>query len=236
MKLCEKPISANTRFEKIINRRCFNIDGHSGRCSEYPYLTHLDSVAKNVSNKIKRDATKTTGAPWKSADAGPNRIDRWAMTLSDEDLLDYGVDMSQLKPGVQNKLREKAATYDECMVVAAYLTWLVYQFAEAPTPPKQIREYLEARFGSMTPGSGTCLICKGPLNFTDFELAQRGKAPIETAHANPRYHNTSNVGFAHRECNIAQGNLTLDQFYSWLRDILYRVGWISTAGSHKSTS
>lgn len=54
----------------------------------------------------------TTGAAWKSKDAGPNRILRWVMTKSDETLRYYGINMDDLKPGIVAKLREKAADYN----------------------------------------------------------------------------------------------------------------------------
>ena len=54
-------------------------------------------------------------------------------------------------------------------------------------------------------------------------MAARGKAAIETCHKNPRMHNPDNVGFGHRECTIAQGAKTLDEFYEWIRDILGRA-------------
>jgi hypothetical protein len=50
-----------------------------------------------------------------------------------------------------------------------------------------------------------------------------GAAVIETCHKNPRVHNADNVGFAHRECNIAQGAKTLDEFYAWIEGILDRA-------------
>ena len=61
------------------------------------------------------------------------------------------------------------------------------------------------------------------FSFKLFSLAQRGKAEIETAHSDPRKHTADNVGFAHRECNIAQGNKTLKEFYSWMKEILERI-------------
>lgn len=208
----------------VITRCCYKEDGHIGSCEEFPYLFHLNSVAPRVANKIKRDATKTTGAAWKSEDAGPNRIDRWAMLLDEQELLEkYRVNISVLKPGVQAKLREKAATYEDCMNVAAKLTLLVYQMRDAPTPPQSISFYLESRFGIILFGSTKCIICKDYLSFSLFDEAKRGRAHIETAHANPRIHNPDNVGFAHRECNIAQGNRTLDEFYKWIYNILQRV-------------
>ena len=143
--------------------------------------------------------------------------------LDDNELLKYGLDMSKLKPGVIAKLREKAADYDSCILVAAKLTWLVYQMKNAPTPPEDIKSYLEDLFGEMKPGSTLCVICRLPLDFKLFELAARGKAAIETCHKNPRMHNADNVGFGHRECNIAQGNKSLDEFYSWIEGIIERV-------------
>ncbi|MGH9429159.1 MAG: hypothetical protein ACRD2L_22990, partial [Terriglobia bacterium] len=71
--------------------------------------------------------------------------------------------------------------------------------------------------------STTCLVCKAQLSFEDFAQARRGRAEIETAHASPRAHSSANIGFAHRHCNIAQGDKSLDQFYEWIRGILQRA-------------
>ncbi len=68
------------------------------------------------------------------------------MLLDDEELLKYGINMAELKPGVIAKLREKAADYDSCTLVAAKLTWLVYQMENAPEAPVAIKEYLEDIF------------------------------------------------------------------------------------------
>lgn len=235
-------MSGRSRYEALIRRCCFKEVGHSGPCSEYPYLHHLEEVAPRVAAKIKRDATKTTGAAWKSEDAGPNRIDRWVMLLPDDNLRDmFGIDITAMRPTVQAKLRDKAATYEECMAVAAKLTWLAYQMQNAPAAPHPVQAYLEGRFGAFKPGSTRCIVCRDHLNFEAFEQAQRGRALIETAHSNPRLHNPDNVGFAHRECNIAQGGLSLNEFYDWTRAIIERVDaeespGIEASGSYNSTS
>jgi hypothetical protein len=165
----------------------------------------------------------TTGAAWKSEDAGPNRILRWMMLLSDDALLQYDIRMQNLKPQVVAKLREKAADYDSCMRVARRLTWLVYQMPNAPMLSEDTRDYLESFYGSMNIHSTCCLVCRLPLSFDLFANARRGKADIETAHSNPRLHDDTNVGFAHRECNIAQGAKSLAEFYAWIESILERV-------------
>lgn len=223
MEFCLKPLANRSQYKDVSAKYCHRERGHEGRCSEYSYLNHLKTSHKRVADKIVRDATMTTGAAWKSDDAGPNRILRWVMLLSDEELLKFGLDMEKLKSGVVAKLREKSATYEDCMRVAAKLTSLVYQMPDAPDCPEEIREYLEKRFGAFRENSTTCIVCREPLSFSLFENAQRGKAEIETAHSNPRTHSDENVGFAHRECNIAQGNKTLDEFYNWIRGILIRV-------------
>ncbi len=207
----------------VANHRCHCQKGHDGKCLEYPYLRDLKEKYKKVAEKIKRDSTNTTGAAWASDDAGPNRILRWAMLLSDEELLNYELDMSQLRPGIVAKLREKAASYEDCMQVAMKLTWLVYQMPDAPTPPDSIERYLKGVFRDMIPGSTRCEVCLLPISFNLFSTAQRGTASIETCHKNPRVHNADNVGFAHRECNIAQGAKTLDEFYAWIEGILARA-------------
>lgn len=221
--LCLKPMPIRSKYKDISEKYCYREQGHSGKCAEFPYLTDLSSHHPRVANKIRRDATKTTGAAWKSEDAGPNRIDRWVMLQSNEVLLTHGINMSILKPSTVAKLRDKAASYSDCMKVAAKLTWLAYQMPDAPICPQNIKDYLESRFDKITENYTTCIVCKEPLSFTLFEGAQRGKANIETAHSNPRTHNDENVGFAHRECNIAQGNKTLDEFYNWIKGILERA-------------
>jgi len=220
---CLKPLNSRSKFAEIANHRCYCNQGHEGRCLEYPYLEELSRTHKKVAEKIKRDSTNTTGAAWASDDAGPNRILRWAMLLSNEELLKYGLDMSQLKPGVIAKIREKAATYEDCMYVAMKLTWMVYQMPDAPIPPNDIQKYLEEIFTEMVPGSTRCEVCLLPISFNLFSTAQRGKAEIETCHKNPRVHNSDNVGFAHRECNIAQGAKSLNEFYNWIDGILSRL-------------
>lgn len=166
----------------------------------------------------------TTGAAWKSSEAGPNRIVRWAMLLSDEELRKVGIDIEKLQPQVVAKLRDKAATYDDCMEVAHKLAGLTYGMENAPEAPDDTRQYLDETVGFPEGGSTVCMICRLPLNFDLFAEARRGKAAVETAHSNPRSHNPENVGFAHRECNIAQGNKPLDEFYDWIADILRRAG------------
>ena len=121
MEFCHKVIPTRSQYADVAEHKCHCPKGHSGKCEEFPFLNHLKSINKQVAEKIKRDATMTTGAAWKSADAGPNRILRWVMLLDDEELLKYGINMAELKPGVIAKLREKAADYDSCTLVAAKL-------------------------------------------------------------------------------------------------------------------
>jgi len=146
------------------------------------------------------------------------------MLLSDEELAKLGVNMGALKPWVVAKLREKSASYEDCMSAAQYLTWSAYGMKGAPPPDEYTDKYLGACFGPMVPGSTGCLICRAPLDFSLFHAARRGKAEIETAHAEPRSHTAGNVGFAHRDCNIAQGDKSLNEFYEWMLGILKRAG------------
>lgn len=147
------------------------------------------------------------------------------MLLSDAKLLKLGINMSKLKPVIVAKLREKAADYNACISVAQKLTWLTYGIEGCDAPPDSIRGYLESLFGAIVPNTTTCLVCKKPITFALFHDAKRGKAEVETSHSNPRLHTTENIGFAHRACNIAQGNKTLDEFYDWIAEILLRSGY-----------
>lgn len=232
MTLCGKklPSRANAKYDPPGLHRCFREKGHAGPCAEFPYLDHLKGAAPRVAAKIVRDATKTTGASWKSKGAGPNRISRWTtILLSDAKLAKLGVNMKALKPWVVAKLVEKAASYDDCMSAAQFLTWSAYGMTGAPEPDAETRAHLTSRFGEIVQGTTSCLVCKAPLDFSLFHEARRGKAKIETAHAQPRSHTAGNVGFAHRNCNIAQGDKSLDEFYDWIAGILTRAGRIQSS-------
>lgn len=222
MKYCHKTIVGRSKYEALQSKKCHLPSNHIGKCQEFPFLNHLRANHKRIADKIKRDATMTTGAAWKSEDAGPNRILRWVMLESDEKLLEYGIDMTKLKNGVVAKLREKSASYDACIQVAIKLTWLVYQMEGASECPKHIKIYLENHFGKMN-NLTVCVICLDKIPFDLFHAAKRGKAHLETCHLNPRLHDSSNVGFGHRECNIAQGNKSLNEFYDWITGILKRA-------------
>jgi hypothetical protein len=156
MKLCQKPIAGRSKFEQYKKGCCSKAAGHIGPCEEFPYLSHMNQAAPRVAAKIVRDSTKTTGAAWKSAVAGPNRMDRWGMlpSLSDKVLKEnFNIDLVAMGPSVQSKLREKAATYEDCMAVAAKLTWAAYQMKNAPEASSEIARYLSERFGKLERGS-----------------------------------------------------------------------------------
>lgn len=223
---CKAPLNSRSRFATSKYPHCNDVAGHKGRCSEFPFLSHLKSADEKVAKKVQRDSMMTTGAPWKSDEAGPNRILRYAMLLSDEELTELGVPIANLDAGVVQKLRAKSASYDDCIRVAEYLALQVYEMPNGPPCPTSVRTDLELRTGlGFQSNSTTCLICREPLDFGLFSLARRGKAEIETAHANPRMHKPGNVGFAHRNCNIAQGEKNLEDFYEWIAGILHRNGW-----------
>ena len=173
MKFCYKEIPSRSKYEGIQSRHCHLPAGHDGKCEEFPFLKELAKTHKRVADKIKRDSTMTTGAAWKSDDAGPNRILRWVMLLSDDELLKYGIDMNTLKPQVVSKLKEKGASYDSCIMVAIKLTWLVYQMPGAPECPLVTKDYLEFHFGPMN-SETCCSICLEGIAFDLFHTAQRG--------------------------------------------------------------
>ena len=221
--LCREAIKSSSKYVSIASRKCHCLKGHSGKCVEFPFILSLKAKYPKVSGKIIRDSIMTTGAAWKSEEAGPNRILRWVMLESDDKLAEFGINMANLQSQVVTKLREKAADYDSCIRVAMWLTYSVYQMSDAPDAPKSIKAYLESFLGPMNLGSTVCTVCQLPLSFNLFEEARRGKAAIETCHKDPRIHSPNNVGFAHRECNIAQGARTLSEFYDWIGDILSRA-------------
>lgn len=223
MQFCGKVIQSRSKYSDRVPSTCFSPVDHIGKCEQYPYLAQLLQEAPHLAAKIKRDATMTTGAAWASSDAGPNRILRWVMQMNDDALKDYDIDMTSLSPIIQAKLREKGASYSDCMDVARKLTWLAYGTVGAPTARESIRTGLEAEFGTIRKNGSVCLVCREPIPFSAFAEGRRGRATVETAHALPRQHDAQNVGFAHRSCNIAQGDKDLPAFYGWITQILLNV-------------
>jgi hypothetical protein len=92
----------------------------------------------------------------------------------------------------------------------------------APDCPKEIIGYLGK---APEKGAYVCPICLLPIEFSDFEKARQSKAVIETAHLDPTaeyIHTPDNVCFAHRTCNIAQGDRSALEFIEWIEGILNR--------------
>jgi hypothetical protein len=221
---CHTAIASRSKYPPDGGHRCWLRVGHEGAHAEFPFIADLELTDPAVARKIVRDSVMTTGAAWKSSDAGPNRIRRWVMLMPSHDLLErYDIDLDSFGADVRSKLLDKGARYEDCIEVAQKLAWLAYGMSNTPDPSQETRAYLEELFGPIEPGATGCLICKAPLDFELFRMARRGRAAIETAHSAPRSHNAANVGFAHRECNIAQGSKTLDEFYDWIAAILARA-------------
>lgn len=220
---CRQEVPTRSKYAALGARRCHLPPGHDDRCVEFAFLRQLKQAAPKVAAKIERDSIMTTGAAWKSAEAGPNRILRWVMLESDESLKQFDIHMETLQPQVVAKLREKAASYESCVRVAIWLTYQAYEMPDAPTPPDDICEYLERLFGPLNIGRTECVICRHSISFSLFEEARRGKATIETCHKDARVHEPNNVGFAHRTCNIAQGAKSLDEFYDWIETVLRKA-------------
>ena len=50
-----------------VRRICRRPEGHAGRCSDMPFLMHLEQVKPKVADKIVRDSFNTRGASWGKA-------------------------------------------------------------------------------------------------------------------------------------------------------------------------
>lgn len=191
-----------------IMRKCRLEKGHLNRHTDMPFLIDLKKNHQKVAEKIERDSLNTRGAPWGVNKDGEqcrrNRQPHWTLKEGD-----------QLYP-------KHYADYETCIKVAERLTYYVYCMEEAPDCPENIAKYFERR-----PVKNTyrCPICLLPIKFEDFELARQSKAVIETAHLDPQeifIHTPENVCFAHRTCNIAQGEKNVKDFMKWIDGILER--------------
>lgn len=194
-----------------IQRRCAREAGHQGRCSDMPFLLHLEKVKPKVAEKIVRDSFNTRGTSWGRALDGTqkrrNRQPRWTLAAGDA-----------FFPAHHQ-------TYDNCLAVAAELTIQAYEMAGAPNCPDDVGACLP-RFPRAN--FGLCPICKLLLEFSEFDLAVQSKAAIDTDHLNPaleRRHAPGNVAFVHHLCNTTKGDRSLEEFDQWMAETLSRHGY-----------
>jgi hypothetical protein len=197
-----------------VRRVCRRPEGHTGRCSDMPFLMHLEQVKPKVADKIVRDSFNTRGASWGKALDGTqkrrNRQPRWTVKPGDV-----------FYPGHHQ-------TYLNCLVVAVELALQAYEMTGAPACPPDIAQLLPR-----IPVVNSCLcpICKLPMEFSEFDLAVQSKAAIDTDHLNPgltRRHASGNVAFVHHECNTTKGDRSLEEFEEWMAAVLKRHGYQMT--------
>ncbi len=190
---------------------CCRMAGHTSRCTDVPFLVHLEKAKPKVADRIVRDSFNTRGASWgKTVDgtqARRNRQPRWTLKEGD---------------GFYPAHHQ---TYKGCLQIAAELTIQAYEMVGAPTCPEEAAQWLPKK---PVPNSGVCPICKLPLEFAEFDLAVQSKAAIDTDHLNPaleRRHASGNVAFVHHFCNTTKGDRSLEEFEEWMAGTLRRHGY-----------
>ena len=193
-----------------VQRRCRKIQGHSGRCSDLPFLAHLLRTDPKVAEKIERDSFQTRGASWgrdaEGQQARRNRQPRWT-----------------LRPGDSFYPRHHQ-TYEVCLEIAAELTIQAYEMVGAPDCPCEASKYLPR---IPEKDGGICEICRLPMEFNDFSEAVQSLAAIDTDHLDPtieRRHIPGNVSFVHHLCNTTKGDRSIDEFIGWMIEVLERFG------------
>ena len=194
-----------------VRRCCTREKGHPGRCSDMPFLLHLEKVKPKVAAKIVRDSFNTRGASWGKALDGTqkrrNRQPRWTLQAGDVFFPSHH------------------QTYENCLIIAAELALQAYEIAGAPPCPEEVVKSLPRPPRS---SSALCPICKVLLDFSEFDLAVQSKAAIDTDHLNPtleRRHTPGNVAFVHHLCNTTKGDRSLEEFEQWMADTLSRHGY-----------
>ena len=191
-------------------RQCKKASGHRGRCSDMPFLTHLKGTFPKVAEKIERDSFQTRGASWgrdtEGRQARRNRQPRW--TLQEGDTF----------------YPRHHQSYEVCLDIASELTIQVYEMFGAPDCPDEIASYLPR---VPTNNSGICQVCRSSLEFEDFSAATQSLAAIDTDHLDPtieRRHISGNVFLVHHICNTTKGDRSIDEFLSWMMEVLERFG------------
>lgn len=217
MEYCNKTIrpDSQARF------KCKKEKRHSDKCESTPFLNHLKTFSngkfRKVAEKIEQDAYHTRGnktRPFK------NRSFRWDTPVENPEQ-----HKNEKNLGIPKK---EYAAQEECFKVAQKLTRLIYEMAGAPKCPPEITKLLDKK---PICNSAKCPICNGSLDINDFRKAKWGKALIEMCHVQPLsehkvMHNYKNMSWAHRECNIAQGEKSIPTFLKWISGILKSHGYI----------
>lgn len=62
IELCLSRIPSRSKYDTFQPRSCQLPKGHAGNHEEFPYLQQLRQLYPSIAEKIKRDATMTTGA------------------------------------------------------------------------------------------------------------------------------------------------------------------------------
>ena len=193
-----------------VRRLCKERAGHSGRCSDMPFLSHLKETFPKVAEKIERDSFQTRGASWgrdtEGRQARRNRQPRWTLAEGD------------------SFYPRHHQSYEVCLYIASELTIQAYQMVGAPDCPENIARYLPS---FPTKDSGICQICRLHLEFNDFSAATQSLAAIDTDHLDPtieRRHVPSNVSFVHHICNTTKGDRSIEEFLNWMIGVLERFG------------
>ena len=202
-----------------VRRACCRLHGHGRgvRCSDMPFLDNLLRDHPKVADKIQRDSFQTRGASWGRNKKGEmkrlNRQPRWTLAEG-----------HALYPA-------QYQTYENCLIIAAELALQAYEMRGAPPCPSAIARLLPR---APKRNIGTCLICGAPLLFSEFSLAERSKAAIDTDHLNPRLrqrHVSGNVAFVHHLCNTTKGDRSLEEFMGWMQLAMRRHGYTVTKPS-----
>lgn len=123
------------------------------------------------------------------------------------------------------KITDKGASRDECLRVAIQLTREAYAMENAPEMPQELVDYF-ALISFRRTHEGRCLICHAPIDYNQFAEARVGTSTIQTVHSDPRVHTPGNASFGHKQCNVAQGDRTLEEYYDWMEEVLRSVGRI----------
>jgi len=179
-----------------------------------PFLDHLAALTPKVAQKIERDSFQTRGASWgqtvEGTQARKNRQPRWTLQEG-----------HPFYPGHHQD-------YAVCLEIAAELTLQAYEMTEAPGCPSGIVIYLPRQ---PIADSAVCPICRLPILFSEFLLAQQSKAAIDTDHLDPsveRRHIPGNVFFVHHLCNTTKGDRSIPELINWMASTMRRHGYTVT--------
>jgi hypothetical protein len=184
-------------------QHCIREQGHKGRCSYRPNYKLFGDNEEKIKAKLNNAALYTAG---ETAENSPilNRAQRWTakpLSMDEEQVLKVE---GKYRVGIR---KDEASTFQYCSEIERNLFRVVQKVYEG-----------------VTDNSTQCYYCGEGFDFENFLLSSKNPASIQICHLKPLseneiMHKPENCFWGHRQCNIIQGNQSIEEMYNRIQKI-----------------